>query len=84
MEEKFCGRVPSAPVHDPESRQLEGGSRCAISDVTMRYDAIFKAIEELSVRLILGNILYANTIEGGIILKDFVAMFYFSNTYIAQ
>ena len=24
-EKEFCGGVPSAPVHDPESRQLEGG-----------------------------------------------------------
>ena len=45
---------------------------------------IFKAIEEISVRLVLRNILYTNTIEGGIIFEDFVAMFYFSNTYVAQ
>ena len=45
---------------------------------------IFKAIEEISVRLVLGNILYTNTIEGGIIFEDFVAMFYFSNTYVVQ
>ena len=47
-------------------------------------DAIFKAIEEISVRLVLGDILYANTIAGGIIFEDFVAVLHFSNTYVAQ
>jgi hypothetical protein len=45
---------------------------------------IFKAIKEISVRLVLGDILYANTIAGGIIFEDFVAVLYFSNTYVAQ
>jgi hypothetical protein len=35
-------------------------------------------------RLGLKNILYANTIASGIIFEDFVAMFYFSNTNVAQ
>ena len=48
--------------------------------VNCPYNTIFKAMEEISVRLVLGNILYANTITGGIIFEDFVAMFYFSNT----
>ena len=47
------------------------------------YDAIFKAVEEISGRLVFKKILYANTIAGGIIFEDFVAMFYFSNTYVA-
>ena len=48
------------------------------------YNTIFKAIERIYVRLVLGDILYANTIAGGIIFEDFVAVLYFSNTYVAQ
>ena len=48
------------------------------------YKYIFKAGEDISVRLALGDILYTNTIAGRIIFEDFVAMFYFSNAYIAQ
>jgi hypothetical protein len=48
------------------------------------YNTIFKAVEEISGRLVLGDILYANTIAGGIIFEDFVAVLHFSNTYVAQ
>ena len=48
------------------------------------YSTIFKGVEEISGRLVLGDILYANTIAGGIIFEDFVAVLYFSNTYVAQ
>ena len=48
------------------------------------YKKMFKAIEDISARLALGDILYTNTIAGGIIFEDFVAMFYFSNTDVAQ
>ena len=48
------------------------------------YNTIFKAVEEISVRLVLGDILYANTIAGGIIFEDFVAVLYFSKTNVTR